>query len=82
MKSQFINLCFFFFFLLVSISFSKNPEWINYTNSENIISLTSEENVIWVCQWLSKFDGNTLTVSVYDTSNSELRANNITCIDY
>ncbi len=48
MKRQFINLWFLSFFLMFSTAFSQNPEWINYTNGDEIYAIEISGDFIWV----------------------------------
>lgn len=65
-----------------SLSYSQNPEWINYTNGNYIPCLTEEGDYIWVgtSGGLVKLNKNTGSSIFYNKLNSGLPDNSVESI--
>ena len=64
----------FYFLLMSSIVSAQNPEWVNYTNGDHILSIAEEGDVIWIGTngGLVRIDRITENVFFYNKGNSGL----------
>ncbi len=78
-----------FLYFLISICFSlnstvlsQNPEWINYTNGQDINSIAIEDDYLWAgtTGGLVKLNKTTGESTFYNKANSGLPGNNISSI--
>ncbi len=62
--------------------YSQNPEWINYTNGDQINAIAQEGSTVWVATsgGLVSIDKNTDNTVYYNRSNSGLPSNNVSLI--
>ena len=79
----------FFYILLTwllclhTTALSQNPEWINYTNNDEILSMKMDGDNIWIgtTVGLVKLNKNTGDKMFYNKLNSSLPSNWISCIN-
>ena len=78
------ELLFLHFIFLISISlFSQNPEWVQYTNGNNIQCQTIENEINWIGTSVGLVKLNIFTgeIEFYNSANSGLPQNSIIDID-
>jgi ligand-binding sensor domain-containing protein len=82
MKRILINFLFFVIPFIPLALISQNPEWINYTNGDNITDIAIEGDIVWVgtTGGLVRIDKATDITIFYNKANSDLPSNDITCI--
>jgi len=82
-KSMFI-VYFVFFFLISYISKPENPEWINFTNSDNITCIEIFDGKLYVGSTggLSIIDLNDNSIEFINHANSGIPDNSITAIAF
>jgi ligand-binding sensor domain-containing protein len=64
--------------------FTQNPEWINYTNGDQVNALAVQGEGIWVgtnVGGLVKINRTSGKTEFYNKANSELPSNNITSLN-
>ncbi|MEJ2104917.1 MAG: two-component regulator propeller domain-containing protein, partial [Ignavibacteriaceae bacterium] len=82
MKKLFQILVFFCVFGYISILKAQNPEWLNFTNGDNVNSVTIEGNYLWICTdgglvKLNKLTGEKIFLN---KANTGLPSNEIKCL--
>ena len=69
----------------VTITFTQNSTWINYTNGQTITSILEiNENELWIGTngGLVRFNKVSGSKTFFNKANSGLPGNNITCLTY
>ena len=80
---KFLYILLTWLFYLHTTALSQNPEWINYTNGDDIYSLALEGDILWVGTAGGLVKINRLSGNKYffNRANSELPSNRINCVD-
>src|SRR6185295_12721753 len=58
---------------------AQNPEWINYTNGDNVSSVVADDNLIYAATsgGLVKIDNQSAQTSFYNHANSPIPSNQV-----
>lgn len=80
MKTFFLLSVFTGFFFCYTISLGQNPQWLNYTNSQQVSVTAEEGNFLWigtVGSGLVRLDKNTGNKIFYNKGNSQIPSNHV-----
>ena len=74
-----IALLLVFFFCFSTTALSQNPQWLNYTNGDQVITIAVEGDFIWVgtVEGLVKINGISGEKTFFNKANSGLPVNTI-----
>ena len=85
LNSEIMKKDYLLFIILVCFTISieaQNPQWIQYTNGNDVWALADEGNILWIGTFggLVKLDKTTGTSTFYNNANSDLPYNYVTDI--